>query len=161
MVPRARRTRRRWLTRRGAARAAIVLTDSEFSRSEIETRLSASTPSRIAVIPPGVTRRGRGRPPAATREPLVLFVGSIFNRRRLPDLIAAFAQATPRSPDARLVIVGDDRTWPPQDLAASPPRTASATASSFARYVPDDGARAACMRAPRSSRSSPSTKGSG
>ncbi len=46
----------------------------------------------------------------------MLFVGSLFNRRRLPDLIAAFARATTALPDARLVIVGDNRTWPRQDL---------------------------------------------
>ena len=41
---------------------------------------------------------------------MVLFVGSIFNRRRLPETIAAFAAATARRPEARLVIVGaDDR----------------------------------------------------
>jgi alpha-1,3-rhamnosyl/mannosyltransferase len=42
----------------------------------------------------------------------------LFNRRRLPDLIAAFAQASPDLPGARLVIVGADRTWPTQDLNA-------------------------------------------
>ena len=55
-------------------------------------------------------------PGAARRDPIVLYVGSIFNRRRLPDLIAAFARATGELPDARLVIVGDDRSWPPLDL---------------------------------------------
>jgi glycosyltransferase involved in cell wall biosynthesis len=49
---------------------------------------------------------------------MVLFVGSIFNRRRLPDLIAAFARATSDMAVARLVIVGADRSWPAQDLAA-------------------------------------------
>jgi glycosyltransferase involved in cell wall biosynthesis len=48
----------------------------------------------------------------------VLFVGSIFNRRRLPDLIAAFAVTLRSVPEARLAIVGDNRTWPIQDLAA-------------------------------------------
>ncbi len=48
----------------------------------------------------------------------MLYVGSIFNRRRLPDLIAAFARATTDIPAARLVIVGADRSWPAQDLAA-------------------------------------------
>jgi glycosyltransferase involved in cell wall biosynthesis len=39
-----------------------------------------------------------------------------LNRRNLPELIAAFARATVERPDARLVIVGADRTWPPQNL---------------------------------------------
>ncbi len=107
--------RRRWLTRRAAAAASVVFTDSEFSRSEIEAHLHVG-PSRIRVIPPGViSRPTAGRHP---REPLVLYVGSLFNRRRLPHLIEAFAAATRAIAGARLVIVGDDRTWPPQDLAA-------------------------------------------
>ena len=42
--------RRRWLTRKGAHRAAVVFTDSEFSRTEIERHLDVAS-SRIVVIP--------------------------------------------------------------------------------------------------------------
>ena len=61
-----------------------------------------------------MTRRAPG---GAPREPLVLFVGSIFNRRRLPTLITAFAAATATRPEARLVIAGADRSYPALDLA--------------------------------------------
>jgi glycosyltransferase involved in cell wall biosynthesis len=108
------RLRRRWLTGRAAATASIVFTDSAFSRTELETRLHVD-PGRIRVIPPGVTRVVGVRDPGS-RQRLVLFVGSLFNRRRLPDLIGAFARATSDMPEARLVIVGADRTWPSQDL---------------------------------------------
>jgi glycosyltransferase involved in cell wall biosynthesis len=133
------RWRRRVITARTAAAARIVFTDSDFSRTELETRLQVP-PDRIRVIAPGVGIRdsgfgGRdsgtrdsgfgGRESGtqdsgigADREPLVLYVGSIFNRRRLPDLIAAFARAAADIPEARLVIVGADRTWPGQDLTA-------------------------------------------
>ena len=106
-------TRRRFLTRHTARRARRILTDSHFSRTEIE-RYYGIAEDRISVIPPGVTQRR-----AMTRwpEPLVLYAGSVFNRRRLPDLISAFAGVTSSVPDARLVIVGDNRTWPRQDLA--------------------------------------------
>lgn len=109
------RLRRRWLTRHAASRASVVFTDSQFSRAELETRLHVE-PGRIRVIPPGAPSSVGRRGP---REPLVLYVGSLFNRRRLPDLIAAFAQASPDLPAARLVIVGADRTWPAQDLKAA------------------------------------------
>ncbi len=59
-----------------------------------------------------------GGPPAVRREPLVLYVGSIFNRRRVPDLIAAFALVRERVPDARLDIIGENRTFPHQDIEA-------------------------------------------
>ena len=116
------RWRRRVLTTYAARHASVIFTDSEFSRSEIEQRLKVER-GRLFVVPPGVTDPGSRGPhsgnqtPAANRQPLVLFVGSIFNRRRLPDLIAGFALAARTVPGARLVIVGADRTWPRQDLA--------------------------------------------
>lgn len=105
--------RRRLLTRQAARAAEVVFTDSAFSRDEIRDRLAVPA-DRIRVIPPGVTRRAAGPCP---REPLVLFVGSIFNRRRLPATITAFAAATATRPETRLVIVGADRSYPSLDLA--------------------------------------------
>jgi glycosyltransferase involved in cell wall biosynthesis len=128
--------RRRFLTRRAAGRAAVVFTDSQFSRREIEERLSVD-PGRIRVIPPGVTARARGDA-LSRRTPMVLFVGSLFNRRRIPDLIAAFARATTSLPAARLVIVGDDRTWPRQDLEAIALTNGVQNRTEFRSYVPDE-----------------------
>jgi len=103
--------RRRLLTWQAAKAASVIFTDSEFSLGEIVERLGVPA-TRIRVIPPGVTPRS----PGARREPLVLFVGSIFNRRRLPSVITAFAQATAGRSDARLVIAGADRSYPALDL---------------------------------------------
>lgn len=129
--------RRRWLTRRAADSAAVIFTDSEFSRSEIEDHLHIDR-SRIRVIPPGVTPRAKPRPATARPQtPMVLFVGSLFNRRRLPDLIAAFARATRDMPEARLAIVGDDRTWPPQDLPGVAAALELANKVEFRSYVSD------------------------
>lgn len=128
--------RRRWLTRRAADRAAVVFTDSQFSRGEIEQRLSID-PGRVRVIPPGVSPRSN-RVSNGSRTPTVLFVGSLFNRRRLPDLIAAFARATSALPAARLVIVGDDRTWPRQDLRAVATANGVDGRTIFRSYVTDD-----------------------
>jgi glycosyltransferase involved in cell wall biosynthesis len=117
------RWRRRFLARRMSSSASVIFTDSEFSRSEIASRLGVHA-ARLVVIPPGVpgtvtfTEQDR----STSREPLVLFVGTRLNRRNLPELIAAFAKATESRPEARLVIVGGDRTWPHQDLS----QTASA-----------------------------------
>jgi glycosyltransferase involved in cell wall biosynthesis len=106
--------RRRLLTRQAARSAEVVFTDSVFSRDEILERLSVSE-ERVQVIPPGVTRRTPGTPQG---EPLVLFAGTILNRRRLPATITAFAAATATTPEARLVIAGADRSYPVLDLAA-------------------------------------------
>jgi glycosyltransferase involved in cell wall biosynthesis len=128
--------RRRWLTRRAAHSAAVVFTDSQFSRQELEERLHVDT-SRIVVIPPGVTDRAGDTVDRVACEPVVLFVGSLFNRRRLPDLIAAFARATTDLPHARLVIVGGDRTWPRQDLASVAAQHGVLARTEFRRYAPD------------------------
>jgi glycosyltransferase involved in cell wall biosynthesis len=127
--------RRRWLTARAAATAAVIFTDSHFSRSEIERRLGV-TPAKIRVVVPGVTPR-HGLAPGGPREPLVLYVGSIFNRRRVPDLIEAFGRAARVVEGARLVIVGDDRTWPPQDLRGAAGRAGVRDRVELLDYVED------------------------
>jgi glycosyltransferase involved in cell wall biosynthesis len=109
-------TRRRLLARLSARNASVILTGSQFSREEIVRHLGVAA-SRIRVI-----RYGLGLPPGAsstpTREPMVLFVGTILNRRHVPDLIAGFALAARRRHDLRLEVVGANRSHPRHDLAA-------------------------------------------
>jgi glycosyltransferase involved in cell wall biosynthesis len=117
--------RRRMVTRLAARRAAVVLTDTQFSREEIRSHLGIPAP-RIRIVPLGAGLPAvldRGAPAAghdglapARREPLILFVGSIFNRRRVPDLISAFGRVRSRVTGARLEIIGENRTYPRQDL---------------------------------------------
>ena len=113
------RVRRAWLARRGARKARLVLTVSEHARREIVTWLGVSA-SRIRVIPHGMRLPLPLAPDAAaretTRDPLVLFVGSIFNRRHLPDLIRGFGQIVKEHAELQLDIVGENRTHPHQDL---------------------------------------------
>ena len=110
--------RRRWLTRRSARRARIVLTLSSFSAREIANRLGVP-PDRILLAPPGAPPADPAGPrDDARREPVVLYVGSLFTRRRIPDLIRGFAEAARQVPGARLILVGDNRTRPPIDPRA-------------------------------------------
>lgn len=105
--------RRRTLTRLSARRAARVLTISEFSKREIVRHLGI-TSDKVEVIYPGLAASpSRASVPAGN---LILFVGSLFNRRHLPELIAGFASLTRHVPDARLEIVGDNRTVPRIDI---------------------------------------------
>jgi alpha-1,3-rhamnosyl/mannosyltransferase len=106
--------RRRWLTRESARRAAHVVTISEFSRREIADRLGVPA-SRLHMIPPGIAAPAAARP-AGSRDECVLFVGSIFNRRHVPDLVRAFGTLARRRPDASLDLVGDNRTYPHEDV---------------------------------------------
>lgn len=109
--------RRRLVTRAAARRAARVITISEFSRREIVEHLGVPA-SNIDLAYPGVSRlrTARENGVAADASTLVLYVGSIFNRRHLPETIRAFARLARQHPDARFTIVGDNRTHPRQDL---------------------------------------------
>jgi glycosyltransferase involved in cell wall biosynthesis len=131
--------RRRWMTRRSAQAAAVIFTDSEFSRSEIHSHFHIER-SRIQVIPPGVARPGGAgaRRHFAEREPLILYAGSIFTRRRVPDLIAAFAHVARDIPAARLVVVGEDRSWPPLSLADVASAHGVASRVELRNYVEDE-----------------------
>jgi glycosyltransferase involved in cell wall biosynthesis len=106
--------RLRWLTRRAALSARAVVTISEFTRGELcdVYRMPAD---RVHVVPPGVTAPlvSSG---ARAGGPTVLFVGSIFNRRHIPDLIRAFSPIARVRPDTSLEIVGDNRSRPFQDV---------------------------------------------
>lgn len=134
--------RRRLTTWASAHRARLVLTLTEFSRDEIirwldvdSTRVRAIAPGAGGFFDPSTSHespslrvnligktRGQakaqteGAPSADSR--IILTVGSIFNRRHVDHLIRAFARVAPRLPDARLVIVGENRTHPHQDLDA-------------------------------------------
>jgi glycosyltransferase involved in cell wall biosynthesis len=131
--------RRRWLTRRSADTAAVVFTDSEFSRSEIVSHFRIAA-SKVQVIPPGVpfrAERNAEHHADHKSDPMVLFVGSLFNRRRVPDLIAAFAALSSDFPRARLVIVGEDRSWPPLSLRDVATREGIPSRVEFKSYVSD------------------------
>jgi len=112
--------RRRTLTRLAARRAARVVTISQFSKREIVTHLGVD-PSKVEVIYPAAALPGRderavGRAFTA-RQDMILYVGSLFARRHLPELVEGFGALARSHPDARLEIVGDNRMSPPTNVA--------------------------------------------
>jgi len=136
--------RRRTITRRAAARARRIITISEFSRREIVEHLGVPA-SKIDVIYPGVTPhvRAAADSPLAPRVsaaggPLLLYVGSIFNRRHVPETIRGFARMARRRPGVRFAIVGDNRTFPSIDVERLVATIDGAESVSLTSYV-DDG----------------------
>lgn len=147
--------RRRWLTRAAAQRARSVITVSEFSRREIVELLSLAA-DKVRVIPQGIDRPsacatgelesprqpgGQPRPEPrrqARRQTRLLYVGSIFNRRHVPDLIRAVATLARQHPDVSLDLVGDDRTFPREDIEAAIASHAVADRVRWHRYATDD-----------------------
>jgi glycosyltransferase involved in cell wall biosynthesis len=127
--------RRRVITRRSAERAVRVLTVSEFSKREIVRHFHID-PAKVDVIYHGLT----SQPHAAAvdpRSPLALYVGSIFSRRHVPELIQGFAALARRRPEVRLAIVGDNRTTPHLDLEAAIETSGSREQISYRAYVSD------------------------
>jgi glycosyltransferase involved in cell wall biosynthesis len=124
--------RRRLLTRASARRAARVLTQSDFTKREAVRYLGLDQ-SRVDVIYLGTTTLRTSAP----REPLVLYVGSLFNRRHVPALIEGFARLAARHPTARLEIVGDNRTTPVIDVDALIARSGVADRIRARQYVSD------------------------
>ncbi|MBI3048785.1 MAG: glycosyltransferase family 4 protein [Acidobacteria bacterium] len=154
--------RRRLLTRLAARRAARVVTTSAFSRDEIGRRLGVPH-AKIEVIYPGVhTLQSVGRafdrgphraslrggvevrpadpkgPPRNATENLVLYVGSLFARRHIPELVEGFADLARRRPEARLEVVGDNRTRPRLDVDRLVSETGAADRIAVRSYVPDE-----------------------
>lgn len=112
--------RRRLLTGWSARRAKVVLTDTAFSRGEIVRHIGLPA-ARVQVIPLGMRRPAAAATAAAapSREPIVLYVGSVFERRRVDRLMAAFDAVADQVPSAQLEIVGENRTRRPRlDLEA-------------------------------------------
>ena len=137
--------RRRTLTRLAALRAARVLTISEFSKREITERLGIDV-AKIDVIYPGAphfpVRRIR-----QDSTHTILYVGSLFNRRHIPELIEGFARLARRRTDVRLEIVGDNRTTPHLDIDGLAAATGAGDRMALRSYLPDDQLAALYARA--------------
>lgn len=130
--------RLRRVARWSARRAHTVLTLTEFSAAEIR-RHFAIPADRIRVVPLAVDYHDAppapGAPPAAT--PIVLYVGSIFERRHLPLLIEGVGRARRKIPGLALEVIGENRTRPRQDLAALARSHGLGAAVRLRDYVPE------------------------
>ena len=130
--------RRRLVTAWAARRAAKVITISDFSKEEIVRHLGIRGP-KVEVIYCGITSMSTTpRPRPADGEIPVLFVGSLFNRRHIPELIAGFEQVAARHPSARLDLVGDNRTRPHIDVDELIARSSARDRIRARAYVADD-----------------------
>jgi glycosyltransferase involved in cell wall biosynthesis len=127
--------RRRLLTQLSASRAAAVVTVSNFSADEIHEYLEI--PRDQIVLAPQGSPEWRGGPAGAARTPLVLSVGTLFQRRHTPELLQAMALVRAHIPAARLVLVGGNRTYPPIDPEAIARSVGMSDAFTWKSYVSD------------------------
>jgi glycosyltransferase involved in cell wall biosynthesis len=134
--------RRRWLTRATAAHASVIVTVSEFSKRKIVERLGVGA-AKVRVVPQGIDRMAgvappRRQPADGEADPRLLYVGSIFNRRRVPDLIRAVAALARRRPRISLDLVGENRTFPLQDIDRAIDNHAMTGRVRWHRYATDE-----------------------
>jgi glycosyltransferase involved in cell wall biosynthesis len=121
--------RRRLLTAGSIRVSRRVLACSDFTRREIASHFpdAASRTRTIALASadelPKAPSRDEARHELRASGPYLITVGSVFNRRRLPELIDAAARLSRRWPGLVLDVVGDNRTNPRLDLAALAERT--------------------------------------
>jgi glycosyltransferase involved in cell wall biosynthesis len=116
--------RRRVLVSASVRAARRVLVCSDFTRREM-ARVFPDLASRVVHVPlaaaedlPPAPAREEARTRLEARGPVVLTVGAILNRRRLPVLLRAMAHLRRRWPEAVLEVVGDNRTHPPLAIDA-------------------------------------------
>ncbi len=116
--------RRRALVRRSVTVSRFVLACSGFTSREIVARFPESGP-RVVTAPLGADDDLVAAPPRPTARarlnvagPLVLTVGTILNRRRLPELLRSIARVRRVLPSVVLEVVGENRTHPRIDLDA-------------------------------------------
>ena len=126
--------RRRFLAQQTMTNAQAVIAVSNFSRDEILRHFTVP-PTRIHVVHSGI--EGHSVKAGDTNDPLILYVGSIFNRRNLPTLLRALKKVRAHVSDARLVIVGNNRTYPQEDLPALATELGVIDSVSFRAYVSD------------------------
>lgn len=117
--------KRRWLVGRSLRLSSMVVTDSRFSRDEI-LRCFRVPPEKVRVVLPG--RDARFQPAAGdevgawkkqmglAERRVIGFLGSIFNRRHVPELCAAVELLRRDIPECALVVIGRDLTHPALDL---------------------------------------------
>ncbi|MGE0445625.1 MAG: glycosyltransferase family 4 protein [Vicinamibacterales bacterium] len=128
--------RRRTITTLAARRARRVITVSEFSKREVVAHLGVDA-SKVDVVYHGLTRVASGSTTdvasgfSRKSGTTVLYVGSLFNRRHVPELIDGFARFN-RTGQFDLQIVGENRTSPHIPFTALPPRV------HLRSYVPDE-----------------------
>jgi len=107
----------KWLNRIALRRCSRILA---LSQSLADATFALGLPrDRIEIVPNGVDTR-RFQPSPDTREPLILTVGSLIERKGMKYLIQAMPQILYHCPNYRLVIVGEGPLWSSlSDLAQS------------------------------------------
>lgn len=109
----------KWVSKKSAQKAAVIFTISEFSRQEIIEYFKIDSKKIILAylgVDPEFSASGFAENDLKEiknkygLEKFILSVGSIFDRRHLPEIIESFARGAAGN-NWRFLIVGQDRTF--------------------------------------------------
>ena len=136
--------RRRALVRLSLRASRVVTVVSDFTRREV-LRLFPGIGARVVTIPHGSddglappTPRAEARERLGIAGPFVVTVGTILNRRCLPELLRAAANLARRRPGLVLDVVGENRTHPRLDLERLADAMGLRQSVRFSGFVDDD-----------------------
>lgn len=132
--------RRRTLVGASIRASTLVLTLSQFMKEEIARRFPEAAAKTRVIAPAAEAVAKQREPPPQAGPPVLLSVGSLFNRRRMPELLAACALLRRQGRDFRLHVVGDNRTHPRWDGEAQARALGIEDAVRFDGFI-DDGGR--------------------
>jgi glycosyltransferase involved in cell wall biosynthesis len=114
------------LVKRSLKKAAVVVTESAFSRDEI-MRIFRVASDKIQVMYLGVEEKFRRisadeisdwkKKRGLENKRIIGYLGSIFNRRNIPLLVESVELLRNELPETVLYIIGEDRSHPPQNIA--------------------------------------------
>jgi glycosyltransferase involved in cell wall biosynthesis len=107
----------KWVSKKSAAKASIIFVPSEFSRSEV-AKYYKIDPKKIILTyeaaDPGLSAIESEKAELAGRyeikKKFAFYIGSIFSRRHLPEVIAAFERIAVTDADIQFLISGRDHT---------------------------------------------------
>jgi glycosyltransferase involved in cell wall biosynthesis len=91
-----------------AKKAKIILTCSEFSKSEIIKHYKVDS-KKVFVIYPAADEKFKKIEHAASKKKFMLYVGDIIKRRFVPETIRAFDKISNKLPGYKFLIIGKNR----------------------------------------------------
>jgi glycosyltransferase involved in cell wall biosynthesis len=135
--------RRRVLLRLSLRASRVVTVVSEFTRREI-LRLFPGIDAAVVHVPhgsddglPPLPPRAEARERLGVCGPFVITVGTVLNRRCLPELLRSAAKLARRRPGLVLDVVGENRTHPRLDLEELADELGIRPRVRFSGYVED------------------------
>jgi glycosyltransferase involved in cell wall biosynthesis len=138
------RLKMRILTRIAASRANHIIAVSEATKKDLVNHYGVN-PEKISVIHEASgdefvslsVDEKRIREKYQLKGEFFLFVGSFFSRRNLPVLVEAFQNVAKGNSNAELLLIGQDRSYPPLGLDKLLAKKSLGERVKWVEYVPE------------------------